>query len=310
MTSPLVRLVLLAALVTGCAASRHPIQRAELGVTRSSADLLAALARPGPVVLETVVACDWQVDRKGLINLKHPSARAARIEPGPEQIQIYFHVLRHPTRGTFIVDTGVETALRDRPKQAAVRGAVARYMKIADTMKFRVPLGEWLAREAAPLQGVFLTHLHVDHITGMADVPAATPVYSGPGEARARDFLHVFLRRHTDRALAGKPAVREWSYQPDKAGRFAGVLDIFGDGSVWALWVPGHTPGSTAYLVRTPGGPVLLTGDASHTRWGWDHDVEPGKLSADIPRSAASFKQLRALVAEHPEIAVRLGHQP
>ena len=47
---------------------------------------------------------------------------------------------------------------------------------------------------------------------------------------------------------------------------------------------PGHTRGSTAYLVRTPQGPVLLTGDACHTRWGWEHDVEPGNFSGDVAR--------------------------
>jgi len=71
----------------------------------------------------------------------------------------------------------------------------------------------------------------------------------------------------------------------------------------------GHTPGSTAYLVRTTKGPVLLTGDASHTRWGWEHDVEPGTFSADIPKSAESFKRLRQLATEHPALDVRFGHQ-
>ncbi len=56
-------------------------------------------------------------------------------------------------------------------------------------------------------------------------------------------------------------------------------------------------------------GPVLLTGDASHTRWGWAHDVEPGTFSGDIARSAESFKKLRKLVAEHPSTDVRFGHQ-
>jgi glyoxylase-like metal-dependent hydrolase (beta-lactamase superfamily II) len=87
------------------------------------------------------------------------------------------------------------------------------------------------------------------------------------------------------------------------------VVDVFGDGTVWALWVPGHTLGSTAYLVRTPKGPVLLTGDACHTRWGWEHDVEPGTFSSDLPRSAESLARLRRLAAEHPAIDVRLGHQ-
>jgi N-acyl homoserine lactone hydrolase len=87
------------------------------------------------------------------------------------------------------------------------------------------------------------------------------------------------------------------------------VVDVFGDQTVWALLVPGHTDGSTAYLVRTPHGPVLLTGDACHTTWGWDHGVEPGSFSSDQKRSRVSLDRLRALVARHPSIEVRVGHQ-
>lgn len=301
---------LLLATLAACAVSKHPTEATDLGVAHPSSDMLKALAEPGPVELDTVASCDWQVDRKGLINLAHPTAKAAGIRKGPEPIQIYFHVLRHPTRGTFLVDTGVETALRDAPKQAALGGAIRGYMKIDATMKFLAPLGEWLKQHPQTIAGVFLTHLHVDHISGMADVPAGTPVYTGPGENAARGSLHAFTRKSTGRALAGKPPLRELQFKPDPDGRFAGVLDLFGDGSVWALWVPGHTPGSVAFLVRSTRGPVLITGDASHTRWGWDHDVEPGKFSADIPASAVSMQRLRALVREHPEVSVRLGHQP
>ena len=88
------------------------------------------------------------------------------------------------------------------------------------------------------------------------------------------------------------------------------MLDVFGDGSVWALHVPGHTPGSTAYLARTPKGPVLMVGDACHTSWGWDHGVEPGDFSKDQPLSTESLASLEALVKRHPSIDVRLGHQP
>jgi glyoxylase-like metal-dependent hydrolase (beta-lactamase superfamily II) len=86
-------------------------------------------------------------------------------------------------------------------------------------------------------------------------------------------------------------------------------LDVFGDGSVWALWVPGHTPGSVAYVVRTTHGPVLLTGDASHTRWGWEHNVEPGSFSGNMPKSVESFTRLKALAEKVPGIDVHLGHQ-
>ncbi|NMO17079.1 MBL fold metallo-hydrolase [Pyxidicoccus fallax] len=294
--------------VVGFATSTHATQKSSLGVARPTADLVALLKQPGPVELETVNSADWAVERGGLINLDHPTAKTAGLTNEDEPIQVYFHALRHPTQGLFIVDTGVETALRDAPEKSAMSGLVRGAMHM-EKMKFHAPLGEWLAKQRQPLKGVFLTHLHLDHITGMADVPASTPVYTGPGEASARQFLNAAVQGSTDRALAGKPALSEWSYASETGGLFDGAVDIFGDGSVWALWVPGHTPGSTAYLVRTTKGPVLLLGDASHTRWGWEHDVEPGTFTSDGPRSVESFKKLRAFAAAHPTVEVRLGHQ-
>jgi glyoxylase-like metal-dependent hydrolase (beta-lactamase superfamily II) len=176
-------------------------------------------------------------------------------------------------------------------------------------MKIQVALGDWLAAQPGPVAGVFLTHLHPDHLSGMADVAAGTPVYAGPGEAGERALVNLFLQPNIDRAFAGKGPLAAWPFGPDAGGAFEGVVDIFGDGSAWALWVPGHTAGSTAYLLRTPRGPVLLTGDACHTRWGWDHDVEPGSFSSDLPRSVESLARLRKLVTEHPGVELRLGHQ-
>ena len=295
-------------LLSACTVSSHATQRSTLGVKSSSAELLAAIAGPGPVTVETVAGCDWEVDRGGLINLKNKTAREAGLVEGPEPIQIYFHVLRHPTRGVFIIDTGVENALRDAPEKAAMRGTLASYMHF-EKMKFLTTLGDWLKAHPEPLSGVFITHLHADHLTGMADVPAGTAVYTGPGEAGERAMRNMFVQGSSDRALLGKAPISEWAFEPDASKRFEGVIDVFGDRSVYAIWVPGHTPGSTAYLVRTPSGPVLFTGDASHTRWGWDHDVEPGTFSGDIEQSAESFRKLRALVKEVPAIDVRLGHQ-
>jgi N-acyl homoserine lactone hydrolase len=53
----------------------------------------------------------------------------------------------------------------------------------------------------------------------------------------------------------------------------------------------------------------LLTGDTCHTRWGWEHEVEPGSFTADSAKNLQSLKRLRALVAEHPSFEVKLGHQ-
>jgi glyoxylase-like metal-dependent hydrolase (beta-lactamase superfamily II) len=206
------------------------------------------------------------------------------------------------------VDTGVTRSLVADPARAGV-GWVVRKAMHPEKMKLRTATADVLARESRAVAGVLLTHLHLDHVSGMGDVPAGTPVYTGPGEVSAHSFVNAITRGTIDRQLAGKAGIVELTFPADATGRFAGLLDVFGDGSVFAIWVPGHTPGSVAYLARTPRGPVLFTGDACHTRWGWEHGVEPGQFSADRPRSARSLETLRALVARHPNITVRLGHQ-
>ncbi len=292
----------------GCAASSHAIQPSALGSARSSAALLAVVDQPGPLTVETVNSTEWAVSRAGLINLESQKAKDAGYIDSDEPIQIYFHVVRHPTKGVFLIDTGVERALRDAPEKAAIRGIVAGEMHL-EKMRFQKPLGEWIAAEKEPIRGVFFTHLHLDHVSGAPDLPKTTPIYAGPGEATARAFLNLFTQGTIDRELEGLPALSEWRFSPDADGRFEGVLDVFGDGSFWALWTPGHTAGSTSYLARSTSGPILFTGDTCHTRWGWENEVEPGSFTSDHAQNLDSLKRLRRLVAEHPAIEVRLGHQ-
>jgi N-acyl homoserine lactone hydrolase len=287
----------------------HPTRPSKLGTPSSSEQLLKVIDTPGELEVETVNSADWAVARAGLINLKHPTAKAAGLVDSDEPISLFFHAIRHPTKGLFIVDTGAEKAMRDDPDSAALSGFIVRAALHPEKFKFHRPLGEWLAAQPTPLQGVFLTHLHGDHISGMRDARKGAGLYAGPGESRERSATNFLMAPVTDRAFEGHEPLDEWQYQPDPSGRFAGVIDVFGDGQLWALWTPGHTVGATVYLARTKSGPVLMTGDACHTVWGWEHDVEPGEFSVDQAKSAESLAKLRALVREHPSISVRLGHQ-
>ncbi len=291
----------------GCRASTLPVTRSALGTPRQPADLLAVIDLPGPLTVDTVVSAYWEVDLDGLLDLSDPKAKAAGLTNRGEPIEVDFHAIRHPQLGLFVVDTGVERAERDDPEHVHVRGLVRKVMN-GDKSRMVDPFGAWLGRQSDRLQGVMLTHMHLDHVCGMPDVPAHTPVYTGPGEATGKQLDHLFTQGLTDDLMAGQDQVSEWPFVAAADGGLA-VVDVFGDGSLWALATPGHTPGSTAYLARTPSGPILLTGDTCHTAWGWQNGVPPGSFTADRDANRRSLNALRELAARHPKMQVRLGHQ-
>lgn len=101
---------------------------------------------------------------------------------------------------------------------------------------------------------VGISHGHADHIGQAAAFPQAKLIIG------SADF-----------AVAQKPAqpggpnpIAPWSQAGAKVEKVTADRDVFGDGSVTMLHLPGHTPDHMALLVRLASGPVLLSGDLYH----------------------------------------------
>jgi glyoxylase-like metal-dependent hydrolase (beta-lactamase superfamily II) len=208
-----------------------------------------------------------------------------------------------------MIDTGVSKRLVKDPAGVGVGFVVRKFGKI-EKMQVREDASSAIESEGTPLKGVFMTHLHLDHISGMPDVPKNVPFYTGPGEAKEWKLENFFVQGMEDRLFDGRPALQEFQFTKDPDGKFDGVIDVFGDGTFFAILSPGHTAGSLAFVVRTTTGPVLLTGDTCHTRWGWEHGVEPGSYTFDRESERKNLLALKALSERHPNMIVKLGHQP
>jgi N-acyl homoserine lactone hydrolase len=295
-------------LLQGCSPTSHTLGKPALGKPSSSAEMIRQIDLPGPIELETITSADWLVALSGVLNLDRPEAIEAGLKDRDEPIQVYAHLVKHPQYGNFIVDTGVSRKLKSDPGKEGMNWLVQQAMHL-DRLHIRKSTSEILQSIHGRLSGVFFSHLHIDHISGMPDIGNDVPLYIGATESTTTSFKNMFIRGVTDQLLKNKQPLQEWHFQPDPQNKFEGIIDLFGDGSMFVISVPGHTTGSVAFLIRTNHGPVLLTGDACHTRWGWEHTVEPGDFTDDHERNLSSLKRMKELVEAHPQIDVRLGHQ-
>ena len=103
---------------------------------------------------------------------------------------------------------------------------------------------------------VGISHFHGDHTGQAKHFPNATLVI-GQGDWDA-------LKGNDERLKDTRADLAHWLGGAGKAVPVSGDVDVFRDGSVTMLALPGHTPGHSALLVRLASGPVLLSGDQYH----------------------------------------------
>lgn len=101
------------------------------------------------------------------------------------------------------------------------------------------------------LAAICLTHLHFDHLYGVADLAAATgaPIYAPKGDAP------LLQTESGAGGIWGLPKVKEFGSLPLQPGKTE-----FGGMECIVLETPGHTPGGVSFYF--PAQKAVFTGDA------------------------------------------------
>ena len=157
---------------------------------------------------------------------------------------------------------------------------------------------------------VVISHLHFDHIGGIAEVPQADLLVSSDEWRQLsdphpeRDFI---FREHIE---LPNTKWQQIDYVPTDDPLFApfgGCYDVMGDGSMILLPTPGHTVGSMSMLVRSAEfSPILLVGDLTYELDLLMKDQIPG--TGDKTQLLASFANVRALKKQLPDLVVLPTH--
>ncbi len=221
-------------------------------------------------------------------------------------------LVRHPTFGPFVVDTGLHSSVSASPKENLGR-------LVAALGKPELEAGEDLpaqlrARGVEPrsIPLVVMTHMHLDHTSGMSEFPTATFVLSEDeweaATEEGRPLTRGYRPEHYDYAFD----YRTISYDGPNItsySTFGRTFDIFGDGSVRLASTPGHTLGHQAVICHLGNRDLVIAGDAIYTLAQLE-DAPPAPKPADPHRYRRSLQELKLFHRQFPQAVIIPGHDP
>ena len=231
----------------------------------------------------------------------------------PRPMNVY--VIEH-AKGLILFDTGQDRAsvTDDAYFPSGLTGYL--YDRLArfdvgenDTLTARLAT---LGYSPGDVSTAILSHLHQDHIGGLAELTGSNLLVSAAewaDLAKPAPELRGFLRSHIQ--LPGL-TWHQVSPEPTKdpaLAPFTESLDVMGDGSLVLLPTPGHTAGSMSLLVRRAGRPpLLLAGDLTYGA----ELLQRGQLPGVGNRRplADSTRKVLALVHQQPGLVVLPAHDP
>lgn len=211
------------------------------------------------------------------------------------RLDVPVFLIKHPSRGYVLFDTGLSTSTARRIDPGFLAGFF---------VKFRSEPGRDIVSQLrasgvdlAEVRTILLSHLHRDH-AGLADAfPQATVVVSRKewDSQQAREYRW-------------RPRLVDLSTAPP-FGAFDHGIDLFEDGTVFLVDLPGHTPGNMGAWLNLDGGPVLLAGGAA---WVIDNYMDlalPVRRGiADLNAYWRSLHIIRAMQEAVPRLVVFPGH--
>ena len=176
-------------------------------------------------------------------------------------------LVRHPA-GDVLVDAGTSAHWDDLVKTTRLVPRLYLHALVAPAEHVRSAPAA-LARAGEKVEdvhAVVLSHVHSDHAGGVVELPE-TRVYLGAGDlalAKAeKDDGGFDVIAAIAESLA--PRATGVSFAPVPYENFDRSFDVYGDGTIVLVPLPGHTPGSLGTFVNLPGLRIFHVGDATNT---------------------------------------------
>lgn len=252
----------------------------------------------------------WQLFEAG--HCLHPEA-SSRIGASWKlcEFPALVALLRHPTRGWMLFDTGYGEAFAEATRE------------FPESMYRLVTPVEWSPRQSVAAQlhsrgivpneigQVLLSHFHGDHVGGLADFSSAQVWCSHAAwedlhrRSRLSALAKGLLPALAPRAMAERlhfferaPAVR----LPSELSPFNVAYDLFQDESIYAISLPGHAMGHFGVCFRSQGKWIFLVADAAWSTRAIAENTPPPRWATAL---LGETEQYRNTLAKLHELAMR-----
>jgi glyoxylase-like metal-dependent hydrolase (beta-lactamase superfamily II) len=228
-------------------------------------------------------------------------------------------LIHHPRAGWGLWDTGYAP----RMQQATARWPFRLYrsatpLRLRPELAVAAQLPRW-GLAPADIRWVVLSHLHADHVAGLLDFAAARIILSAAADEGVaglrglRALGRAFIPSLLPADMASRATlIREFRGAP--LPPLGPTHDLFGDGALQLVMLPGHARGQVGLLAHTAERPVLLAADGAwHSRAIRERRL-PHPLTylfVDDRRAVReTLGRLHAFAQAHPDVTIIPTHCP
>ena len=222
-------------------------------------------------------------------------------------------LVRHPSAGAIVVDTGLHPSIATDGEQNFGRlGARFGHPSLEPGADLPAQLRS-RGLDPGEIPVVVMTHMHLDHTSAVSEFPNSTFIVSELEWAAATTgpspLLNGYRRAHFDYAFDFRTIDFDRG-GIDSYSSFGRTFDLFGDGSIRLAYTPGHSAGHMSVIARLEKRDFVIGGDATYTAGQLEGGAPPAPRPFDAHNYRRSLQELRLFKREYPQAIVTPGHDP
>ncbi len=234
-------------------------------------------------------------------------------------------VLEHSTRGPILLDAPLGP--EGPSNMGTVLGALSRLFGVSFRQEWAVGARiRQCGYEPTDVNDAVMTHMHVDHTGGMATLPNCqfhvdqrewdfASSITGGLQGLAVGYALADYEDLGDRIRDFEaPAIEEIVDTSDGSLDLELAADVFGDGSIRAVRLPGHTRGQAGYIFEVGDRRVFHVGDAVHSLRNLTRRAEFGAIARnfadDLDTARRTLELLRTVYDANPDWLFLCAHDP